>query len=179
MALWYEHLGLLDDAFLQPESLECVWEDDRITDKYWDLYSSDSVVDHDLPGHLLSYPIRVTDEGMVTQLPGMEFFLDTRACILGAKINCEVAITSFLRLRLFACSPSAPTVNLNSLGLRQEKHISIIKFEFRLTVHHLFAFVAGLKKLHPFVSHPSAEGTPDGFCIPKKPIKSFSVEAVN
>lgn len=63
MALWYEHLGLLDDVFLHPESLECVQKVDRIADKYWDLYSSDNVGDHDLPRHLLSYPIELRMKG--------------------------------------------------------------------------------------------------------------------
>ncbi|RWW31323.1 hypothetical protein BHE74_00016585 [Ensete ventricosum] len=84
LALWYEHLGMLDDAFLQPESLECVQKVNRIADKYWDLYSSDDL-ERDLPGHLLSYPIGVSAEGEVTELPGTEFFPDTKARILGAK----------------------------------------------------------------------------------------------
>ncbi|KAI4387065.1 hypothetical protein MLD38_004926 [Melastoma candidum] len=57
MALWYEHLGMLDDSFLQPESEECIRMVNQIADKYWDLYSSESP-DHDLPGHLLRYPCR-------------------------------------------------------------------------------------------------------------------------
>ncbi|KAF2323242.1 hypothetical protein GH714_034289 [Hevea brasiliensis] len=36
MALWYEHLGMLDDAFLIPESEECVRKVNQIADKYWD-----------------------------------------------------------------------------------------------------------------------------------------------
>ncbi|CAL9061238.1 phospholipase D alpha 1-like [Musa acuminata AAA Group] len=84
LALWYEHLGMLDDAFLQPESSECVQKVNRIADKYWDLYSSDDL-EHDLPGHLLSYPIGVSAEGEVTELPGTEFFPDTKARVLGAK----------------------------------------------------------------------------------------------
>ncbi|OAY77880.1 Phospholipase D alpha 1 [Ananas comosus] len=86
MALWYEHLGMLDDAFQNPQSVECVQKVNKIADKYWDLYSSDSL-DRDLPGHLLRYPIAVTNEGVVTELPGMEFFPDTRARVLGAKTD--------------------------------------------------------------------------------------------
>ncbi|KAI5005566.1 hypothetical protein ZWY2020_032809 [Hordeum vulgare] len=84
MALWYEHLGMLDDVFQRPESVECVQKVNRIADKYWDLYSSDDL-EQDLPGHLLSYPIGVANDGVVTELPGMEFFPDTRARILGTK----------------------------------------------------------------------------------------------
>ncbi|KAJ7978920.1 Phospholipase D [Quillaja saponaria] len=84
MALWYEHLGMLDDSFLHPESLECVQKINQIAERYWDLYSSETL-DNDLPGHLLSYPIRVTENGEVTHLPGMEYFPDTKARILGSK----------------------------------------------------------------------------------------------
>lgn len=86
MALWYEHLGMLDNAFLHPESVECVQKVNRIADKYWDLYSSDNL-DRDLPGHLLSYPIGVSSDGVITELPGMEFFPDTRARPLGTKTD--------------------------------------------------------------------------------------------
>nr|AGW22212.1 phospholipase D alpha [Chorispora bungeana] len=84
MSLWYEHLGMLDETFLDPPSLECIEKVNRISDKYWDLYSSESL-ENDLPGHLLRYPIGVASEGDVTELPGFEFFPDTKARILGTK----------------------------------------------------------------------------------------------
>ncbi|KAL9350880.1 hypothetical protein Peur_058135 [Populus x canadensis] len=84
LGLWYEHLGMLDDTFLHPESEECVTKVNQITDKYWDLYSSETL-EHDLPGHLLRYPIGVSSEGNVTELPGTEFFPDTKARVLGTK----------------------------------------------------------------------------------------------
>ncbi|XP_074583085.1 phospholipase D alpha 1-like [Curcuma longa] len=84
LALWYEHLGMVDDVFLQPESLECTQKINRIADKYWDLYASDNL-ERDLPGHLLSYPIEVTADGTITELPGMKCFPDTRAPVLGTK----------------------------------------------------------------------------------------------
>nr|AAL48261.2 phospholipase D1 [Papaver somniferum]AAL48263.2 phospholipase D1 [Papaver somniferum] len=84
MALWYEHLGMLDEVFLHPNSEECVQKVNRIADKYWDLYSSDSL-ERDLPGHLLRYPIGITENGDVTALPGHEFFPDTKARVLGGK----------------------------------------------------------------------------------------------
>ena len=86
LALWYEHLGMLDDTFLTPESEECVRKVNQIADKYWDLYSSESL-DRDLPGHLLRYPIGVSSDGTVTELPGFEFFPDTKARVLGAKTD--------------------------------------------------------------------------------------------
>ncbi|CAN7011050.1 unnamed protein product [Brassica rapa subsp. trilocularis] len=39
-------------------------------------------LEHDLPGHLLRYPIGLASEGDVTELPGVEFFPDTKARIL-------------------------------------------------------------------------------------------------
>lgn len=86
MSLWYEHLGMLDDSFLIPESNECVHKVNQIADKYWDLYSSETL-NHDLPGHLLRYPIGVASEGEITELPGFECFPDTKARILGAKAD--------------------------------------------------------------------------------------------
>lgn len=84
MALWYEHLGMLNETFSHPNSVECVKKVNEIADKYWDLYASESL-ERDLPGHLLRYPIAVSSEGQITELPGMEFFPDTKARVLGAK----------------------------------------------------------------------------------------------
>ncbi|KAJ3693858.1 hypothetical protein LUZ60_009338 [Juncus effusus] len=84
MALWYEHLGKLYDMFQNPESLECVKRVNEMAQAYWDQYSSDSL-ESDLPGHLLTYPIGIQNDGTVTELPGMEHFPDTRARVLGTK----------------------------------------------------------------------------------------------
>ncbi|XP_058113297.1 phospholipase D alpha 1-like [Magnolia sinica] len=84
MELWYEHLGMIDETFRQPQSVECVRKVNKVADKYWDLYVSESL-DRDLPGHLVSYPIGVTSEGQVSEMPGTEFFPDTKARVLGAK----------------------------------------------------------------------------------------------
>ncbi|XP_073292022.1 phospholipase D alpha 1 [Primulina huaijiensis] len=84
MALWYEHLGMLDNSFLRPETYECARKVNDIAEKYWALYSSDEL-ERDLPGHLLRYPIGVSSNGEVTELPGSEFFPDTKARILGTK----------------------------------------------------------------------------------------------
>ncbi|XP_076893803.1 phospholipase D alpha 1-like [Bidens hawaiensis] len=86
MALWYEHLGMLDDTFQLPESTECVKKVNQIAERYWDLYASENL-EQDLPGHLLRYPIGVASEGNVTELPGTEFFPDTKARVLGGKVD--------------------------------------------------------------------------------------------
>ncbi|KAM3262725.1 hypothetical protein ACQJBY_053074 [Aegilops geniculata] len=84
MSLWYEHLGMLHDDFLNPGSLECVQRVNKTADKYWDLYASDELND-DLPGHLLTYPVAVTKDGTVTELPGAKCFPDAEAPVLGIK----------------------------------------------------------------------------------------------
>lgn len=84
MSLWYEHLGQLDDTFCHPESLECVGKVNHIAEKNWHLYSSE-VLDDDLPGHLLAYPIGVTGNGELAELQGAEFFPGTKARVFGSK----------------------------------------------------------------------------------------------
>ncbi|CAL0325956.1 unnamed protein product [Lupinus luteus] len=86
MSLWYEHLGMLHESFDNPEKEECIRKVNQIADKYWDLYSNESL-ERDLPGHLLRYPIGVASEGNITELPGFEFFPDTKARILGGKVD--------------------------------------------------------------------------------------------
>ncbi|KAM3212563.1 hypothetical protein ACQJBY_065555 [Aegilops geniculata] len=84
MSLWYEHLGMLHNDFLNPGSRECVQRVNEMADKYWDLYASDELND-DLPGHLLTYPVAVTKDGTVAELPGARCFPDTQAPVLGIK----------------------------------------------------------------------------------------------
>ncbi|KAM0852684.1 hypothetical protein ACQ4PT_051595 [Festuca glaucescens] len=84
MSLWYEHLGMLHNDFINPGNLECVQRVNKMADKYWDLYASDELND-DLPGHLLTYPVAVTKDGTVTELPGARCFPDTQAPVLGVK----------------------------------------------------------------------------------------------
>jgi phospholipase D1/2 len=81
MGLWYEHMGRLDNSFLQPWSVECIRKVNRIGDQLWDLFAGEEVVD--LPGHLLTYPVAVGSDGAVSAVPGMENFPDSHAKILG------------------------------------------------------------------------------------------------
>ncbi|EPS71739.1 hypothetical protein M569_03019, partial [Genlisea aurea] len=84
MALWTEHLMLEDDVFLRPESLECVRIMKAVGDRNWDMYSREEF-NEDLPGHLMSYPIKVSSNGDIGTIPGIEFFPDTKAPVLGTK----------------------------------------------------------------------------------------------
>ncbi|KAJ7234779.1 hypothetical protein O6H91_10G068700 [Diphasiastrum complanatum] len=83
MSLWYEHTGCLDKAFLEPWSLECVRKVNSISDNLWNLYIADSPVD--LPGHLLTYPVKVASDGSIVELPSLTKFPDTNAHVLGEK----------------------------------------------------------------------------------------------
>ena len=86
MSLWYEHLGILEDSFLKPDSVECSRKVNQVAQKYWDIYSSESL-EMDLPGHLLTYPVAVSASGEITELPGFEHFPDTKARVLGGKVD--------------------------------------------------------------------------------------------
>lgn len=83
MALWYEHLGRLDDAFCRPERLECIRKVNGMAERHWDLYTAETM-EGDLPGHLLPYPVRVESSGRVSDLPGNKNFPDTTAPVIGA-----------------------------------------------------------------------------------------------
>ncbi|KAL8090056.1 phospholipase D alpha 1-like isoform X2 [Apium graveolens] len=84
MALWCEHLNHINAAFYHPESLDCVQKVNALADEYWKIYADDDFV-QDIPGHLLCYPISVSETGQITTLPGVECFPDTKARVLGNK----------------------------------------------------------------------------------------------
>ncbi|XP_050363852.1 phospholipase D alpha 1-like [Argentina anserina] len=84
VSLWFEHLKVLDNSFLNPESVECIRIVNQLAETNWDLFSSDTF-HGDLPGHLLRYPVEVTRTGALTNLPGLEHFPDTKAPVFGTK----------------------------------------------------------------------------------------------
>jgi phospholipase D1/2 len=81
MALWFEHMGMIDNAFLYPWSLECVRKVNQRSNELWDLFVGERIIN--LPGHLLTYPLGVSQDGLVSELPGFTFFPDTTARVLG------------------------------------------------------------------------------------------------
>nr|VDC67992.1 unnamed protein product [Brassica rapa] len=88
ISLWLEHLRIVTNTFQFPESEECIRMVNAKADELWGLYSAQVYPrDHDLPGHLLSYPISIGSNGEVTSLAGAEFFPDTNAKVLGEKTN--------------------------------------------------------------------------------------------
>jgi phospholipase D1/2 len=93
MSLWHEHFmarhagedGGGDDraVFLEPESVECVRAVRRAADRLWGVYTQDRV--ENLPGHLLPFPITVSEFGEVADLPADGCFPDTSAPVKGRK----------------------------------------------------------------------------------------------
>lgn len=81
MSLWFEHCGFLDNVFLQPWSLACMRKMNQRSDELWKMYSQDENID--LPGHLLTYPVLIGQDGSVSELPGFACFPDTQAKVLG------------------------------------------------------------------------------------------------
>ncbi|MED6193557.1 Phospholipase D [Stylosanthes scabra] len=115
MSLWYEHLGIHDDTFLNPESKECINKVKHLGEKYWNLDSNKDSVN--LPGHLLRYPIEISANGSVTNLKGFEFFPDTDdAPILGEKSPTFISPERDHRARSAAPSRSCAAVQLSLLS---------------------------------------------------------------
>lgn len=90
MSLWYEHLGMFLQDFGHPETLECIRIVNELAEENWAEYARADDRDLDLPGHLLRYPIQITPTSIgsemiakISPLPGLQFFPDTTASILG------------------------------------------------------------------------------------------------
>eukprot|EP00250_Pteridium_aquilinum_P016714 c23251_g1_i1 orf=289-2688(+) len=92
MSLWYEHLGRLDNCFLEPWSLNCVRFVCGLASELWDLYAQSEPVN--LPGHLLMYPVAIAEDGSVAEFPGQPYFPDTKASILGKQTGLPSILTS-------------------------------------------------------------------------------------
>ncbi|KAG6474500.1 hypothetical protein ZIOFF_068437 [Zingiber officinale] len=83
MSLWSEHLGMIDDRFKEPDSLECVKFVNKIASENWSRYTAEEITP--LTGHLLKYPIKVDLDGKVGSLPEHECFPDVGGKILGVQ----------------------------------------------------------------------------------------------
>ncbi|KAL5264098.1 hypothetical protein ACHWQZ_G005247 [Mnemiopsis leidyi] len=82
-SLWVEHLGVYEDVFEFPKSIECVRRVRELTDKNWELYLDNK--NDTKAGHMMTYPIRVSRSGDITPATDNGFFPDTTAPILGTK----------------------------------------------------------------------------------------------
>jgi len=83
VGLWSSHMRRMLPCFLEPESVECVRSINEITTKNWHLFADEPIVDMEEHGHLLKYPLGVSDSGIVRAPPGREMIPDTTAPIIG------------------------------------------------------------------------------------------------
>ncbi|KVH88720.1 hypothetical protein Ccrd_025990, partial [Cynara cardunculus var. scolymus] len=66
--------AMIDDEFMEPESLACMQSVNKLAEDNWRKYTSDDF--SPLQGHLLKYPIKVDANGKVSPLPRHEHFPD-------------------------------------------------------------------------------------------------------
>ncbi|KAJ6931606.1 phospholipase D delta-like [Populus alba x Populus x berolinensis] len=92
MSLWAEHLGLVDNLFKEPGSLDCVKSVNKIAEDNWKKFTAEDFTL--LQGHLLKYPVEVDANGKVSPLPGQETFPDVGGKVLGARTNLPDALTT-------------------------------------------------------------------------------------
>ncbi|KAJ7005738.1 hypothetical protein NC653_005148 [Populus alba x Populus x berolinensis] len=92
MSLWAEHLGLVDNLFKEPESLDCVKSVNKIGEDNWKKFTAENFTL--LQGHLLKYPVQVDGNGKVSPLPGQETFPDVGGKVLGVRTNLPDALTT-------------------------------------------------------------------------------------
>ena len=94
-ALWHEHLGDPGSAvFDNPETEECIKFVNGLAQKNWELYSKETFDESNPFHHLLRYPVEVTTKGTIINLPGFEYFPDTKAKILGSKTRLPAILTT-------------------------------------------------------------------------------------
>lgn len=80
-SLWSEHLGMLDNCFEEPESLDCIRKVNQIAGENWGRFTAMEFTP--LQGHLLRYPLQVDADGTVSPLPDNEQFPDAGGKIIG------------------------------------------------------------------------------------------------
>ncbi|GKV36534.1 hypothetical protein SLEP1_g44655 [Rubroshorea leprosula] len=85
MSLWYEHTGVAENIYKEPESLECVQRMRMIGDEMWEIYSGEQIVD--MEGvHLVTYPVDVTEDGVIGELVNSDGnFPDTKSPVKGRR----------------------------------------------------------------------------------------------
>lgn len=91
MALWFEHMGYLDNYFLHPSSLECIRKVNHRGDELWSMFSQKDVVD--LPGHLMTYPYSIGRDGSVSELRDAEYIPDTTDAKVFGRSSYKLPVT--------------------------------------------------------------------------------------
>nr|GMD36477.1 phospholipase D gamma 1-like [Ipomoea batatas] len=91
MSLWAEHLGVVEDCFKRPESLECVRRVRSLGEANWQQFAADEVTE--MRGHLLKYPVDVDRKGKVKPLSGCPIFPDVGGNIIGSFLAIQENLT--------------------------------------------------------------------------------------
>ncbi|TYG44433.1 hypothetical protein ES288_D11G096200v1 [Gossypium darwinii] len=91
MSLWAEHVGVVEDCFAQPESLECVRRINQMAILNWRQFAAEEVTE--MRGHLMKYPVEVDPKGKVKPLPGAETFPDTGGNVVGSFLGIQENLT--------------------------------------------------------------------------------------
>lgn len=91
MSLWAEHVGVIEDCFTQPESIDCVRRVKQMAEMNWKQFAADDVTE--MRGHLLKYPVEVDRRGKVRPLPGFETFPDVGGNIVGSFLGIQENLT--------------------------------------------------------------------------------------
>ncbi|KAL1818583.1 phospholipase D beta 1 [Daucus carota subsp. sativus] len=91
MSLWVEHLGVMEECFTRPESLECARRVRLMGELNWKIFSADEVIS--MRGHLIKYPVQVERKGKVKPLHGCESFLDVGGRIVGSFMGIQENLT--------------------------------------------------------------------------------------
>ncbi|XP_022757160.1 phospholipase D beta 1-like isoform X2 [Durio zibethinus] len=91
MSLWAEHLGVVEDCFKQPESVECVRRVKQMAEINWKQFAADEITE--MRGHLLKYPVDVDRKGKVKPHTGCESFPDVGGNIVGSFLGIQENLT--------------------------------------------------------------------------------------
>nr|GMD65023.1 phospholipase D gamma 1-like [Ipomoea batatas] len=91
MSLWAEHLGVVEDCFTQPESIDCVRRVRSMGEANWRQFAADEVTE--MRAHLLKYPVEVDRKGKVKSLPGCQNFPDVGGSIVGSFLAIQENLT--------------------------------------------------------------------------------------
>ncbi|KAF8411885.1 hypothetical protein HHK36_004443 [Tetracentron sinense] len=92
MSLWVEHLGILEDSFREPQTLECVRRVNKLAVRNWRSFVAEE--SKEMRGHLMRYPIEVGSDGKVDAIPGYDCFPDVGGKVLGAPTNLPDVLTT-------------------------------------------------------------------------------------
>lgn len=91
MSLWAEHIGMLEQCFEQPESLDCARRVRYLSELNWKQFAAEEVTE--MHGHLMKYPVEVDRTGKVSPLPGCPTFPDMGGNIVGTFAGLQENLT--------------------------------------------------------------------------------------